>query len=149
MSKENKLEDYFRSLRDGLSELGQKVNKAVEEAMSNEAVAGDSRIIADVYETADLFIIEMEFAGVSKEEINLEIVDGVLNVSTLKNRAMDAEVETYHRRERRFGALSRSFPLPAYVESESIKAKFDKHVLSIRFPKIKSETEVKKSINID
>ncbi len=150
MSKEQqKPEDYLRSLREGLNDIGQKVNKVIDDVFSGEVIVGEVRVAADEFETNDHFMIEIEIPGVKKEDINLQVVDGVLNITGKKTSGTSNDNLRYHKRERRFGDFSRSFPLPGFVELENIKAKFDYGVLTVSFPKTNPTSEGSTDINID
>jgi HSP20 family protein len=72
------------------------------------------------------------------------------NTLTLSGeRKLDTEVkkENYHRIERSFGSFSRSFSLPATVDTTKIGADFKNGVLTVRLP-FREEAKPR-SINID
>jgi len=144
-----KPEDYLRSLREGLNDLGQKMNKMVDDVFSGEMAGGEVRVLADEFETSDMYIISMELPGVSKDQVSLQVVDGVLNVQGKKIRSSEFVQPRLHKRERRFGEFSRSFPLPGFVDLDNIKAKFDEGILTISFPKKQTQTEASTDINIE
>lgn len=150
MSKDNKVDDYLRSLKDGLNDIGTKMTKMVDDVFSAEVGAqGEVRIIADEFETDDHYVIELEVPGIIKEETSVQVVDGILIVSGKKQRASEFAEVRFHRRERRLGEYQRSFTVPAFVELENIKARFDLGILTIRFPKTKSKKDNATEINID
>ena len=148
MNKENKADDYFRSFKEGFNELGQKVNRMVDDFLNKEGMSGEARIAADEYETADLYLIEMELPGLKKADVSLKVVDGVLNVKGEKVGGENEVIRT-HRRERSYGSFMRSFPLPAYVELEKIKARFEEGVLTVRFQKSQTDQDDQTDINIE
>ena len=144
------MDDYLRSLKDGLNDIGTKMTKMVDDVFSGDAMAqGELRLVADEFETEDHYVIELEVPGVEKKEVNVQVVDGILIISGTKKRASEFEEARMHRRERRFGEFQRSFTVPAFVELENIKARFDQGVLTVRFPKTKSTKEKATEINID
>jgi len=150
MSKDQqKPEDYLRSLREGLNDLGQKVNRVIDDVFTGEAMVGEVKALADEFETDTHYIIEIELPGVKKEEIHLQVVDGVLNITGKKVRGEAYTNPRLHKRERRFGEFSRSFPLPGFVELENIKAKSENGILTVMFPKNKPESEQSTDINIE
>jgi HSP20 family protein len=72
------------------------------------------------------------------------------NTLTLSGeRKFDAEVkkEHYHRLERSFGSFTRSFSLPATVDTTKIGADFRNGVLTVRLP-FRDEAKPR-AINID
>lgn len=149
MSKEQRAEDYLRSLREGLTDIGHKVNKMVEDVFTGEAIGIQAKFPADEYETQDQYILELEIPGVAKSQVNLQVIDSVLQVRVEKTQKEEG-VLRYNRKERKFGAFTRSFPLPAYVVMENIKASFNEGVLTVVFPKLETqEAESTTEIDID
>ena len=67
---------------------------------------------ADVYETPEEIILQVELPGVRLDDVHLEALDGKLRVSG--HRRADADVEPRHfvRMERIYGNFSREFPFP-------------------------------------
>jgi HSP20 family protein len=141
MNNENKAEDIFRNLKEGLGEFGQKVNKMVDDLFTGDigAEAGEVRIRVDIYETKDQLVFELELPGVSKEAVNVHIHDGMLSIKGEKKPTVDAEKVSYISRERRNGSFLRNFALPDHVELGQIKAKFEFGLLTIRLPIIREE----------
>ena len=140
MSNENKAEDFFRTFKEGLGEFGQKVNRMVDDLMTGESEAGDLRIRADVYELKNELVLEIELPGVEKNEVNLQIHDGILSVKGEKKR-LSPEEAMFFNRERRYGKFMRNFPLPEYVELQDIKARYETGILIIRMPINRPEEE--------
>lgn len=88
----------------------------------------------DVQETDHEYLIEAELPGVKKEEINLELNDGRLNISIERNEDIDEEERNYIHKERRHCSMQRSLYL-ADAKPEGVKAKLDNGVLNIIVPK--------------
>ncbi|MEM6633112.1 MAG: Hsp20/alpha crystallin family protein [Bacteroidota bacterium] len=151
MNKEpNKVDDYLRSLKDGLNDIGNKMTKMVDDVFSGEVAAtGEVKLVADEFETDDMYVIELEVPGVEKKEVSVQVVDGILIISGARKRNEAFESPRLHRRERRFGEFQRSFTVPAFVELENIKARFDHGVLTIQFPKKVSKTDDSTNIDIE
>jgi HSP20 family protein len=89
----------------------------------------------DLYEQDDRFVIKAELAGVDKDNISVDLKDGVLTLSGERSDSNEVKEENYYRRERTFGKFRRAFALPADVESDKIKAEFKDGVLRIEVPK--------------
>ena len=150
MSNEKKAEDLFRNFKEGLGEFGQKVNKMVDDLLAGDvnAEAGELRVRADVYETRDHLVLEVELPGVSKEDVNVQIHDGILSIKGEKKRTADIEKVSYLSRERRAGSFLRNFVLPEYVELGQIKAKYDSGLLTIRLPIVRATEDDDNSTDI-
>lgn len=89
---------------------------------------------ADLFETDDAFVVEMELPGFGHDDISVEVEEGTLTVSGRRETAA-AEDEDFHLRERPVGRFSRTFSLPASIEAETVQARFDNGVLSVEMPK--------------
>jgi HSP20 family protein len=90
---------------------------------------------ADLYEKDDRFVIKAELAGVDKDNIAIDLKDGVLTLSGERSEDNEIEEDNYYRRERTYGKFRRAFSLPADVDSDKIKAEFKDGVLQIEVPK--------------
>lgn len=57
-----------------------------------------------------------ELPGLKKEDVNIEVLDGVLTVSGESKQESNREESGYSVRERSFGKFSRSLQLPKGVK---------------------------------
>jgi len=100
----------------------------------------------DMYETDDDIVLKVAVPGVKPEDIRITVTGDVL---TIKGEAKAEEtVEDWHyiRRERSYGAFSRSITLPGNLVADKTKAEFQHGVLTLTVPKVE---EVKpKSIRV-
>ena len=93
------------------------------------------RPVADLYETKDQYIIELELPGVDQEKISLEAKGGHILVHGEKRIEKDATGSAYQLVERSFGPFNRRFQLPRNVDPAGIRAVFKCGVLTISVPK--------------
>lgn len=104
----------------------------------------------DIYETENHeVVLKAELPDMKREDINLTFENGVL---TLKGeRKFDHEIrkDSYHRRERRFGAFSRSFTLPNTVDATRISASYKDGVLTITLPQREEAKPKQISVSVD
>ena len=107
----------------------------------------------DVKETENAYEIDIDLPGFKKDEIQMELKDGVLTVSAAKGLDKDEEDKkgNYIRKERYAGSLSRSFYVGDAVTEEDIKAKFENGTLKMLVPKKEEQKAVenKKYIAIE
>ena len=91
----------------------------------------------DVRETEDTYELDVDLPGVKKDEVTLELKDGVLTIQAVKGLDKDETDKKgkYIRQERYAGACSRSFYVGEHVEPEDIRAKFENGILQISLPK--------------
>jgi HSP20 family protein len=99
----------------------------------------------DVEETPESFLIQAELPGAKRDEIGLELNDGVLTISVKKEENIEEEKKNYLHRERRLTSMSRKIHLPE-VRADGIKAKLEEGVLNIVLEK---ESKTKKAISIE
>ena len=90
----------------------------------------------DIKEKKDKYIIEMDLPGYSKENINLELKNGYLEVSAkVEKEEKNSEEEKFVRRERFYGECARSFYVGDDIMEEDINAEFKNGTLRIDIPK--------------
>jgi HSP20 family protein len=90
---------------------------------------------ADVYETANEFVVELEISGFDEKELSIEISDHSLRVTGKRTETKREVEKTFRSRGRTQQRFERSFQLPANADTEHIRAVFDKGVLEVRAPK--------------
>jgi HSP20 family protein len=89
--------------------------------------------------------IEAELAGYKKDEIDIEVKEGVLTISggtSQLNEQTDKVV--YLLRELKRSSFSRSFKLGDQLDASDVDAKFDNGLLTITIQKLQKEPESKK-----
>ena len=92
---------------------------------------------ADVRETEDSYVLDIDLPGFKKDEISIDLKDGYLSISAAKGLDRDQEDKKgkYIRQERYAGACSRSFFVGEGVEPKDVSAKFEDGILKISLPK--------------
>jgi HSP20 family protein len=95
---------------------------------------------ADVWETREEMIFELDLPGFDKKEVNVQVRDNAVVVRGMRKRKVEGNV-TVHLKERTFGEFERTFTVPANVDQSKIKAKFDNGMLRITMPKEEIEIE--------
>ena len=95
-----------------------------------------AQIKVDVKETPEAYTVLAELPGVPKEDIHLTVDGSVVTLrAEVKQEDRQTEGEKVLRSERYYGALSRSFQMPADLDEGAAKAKFDNGVLQLTLPK--------------
>lgn len=89
---------------------------------------------ADMFETDDAYVVEMELPGFGRDDIDVAVEEDALTVSG-RREAETREDGNYHLRERSVGQFSRSFTLPASIDPDAVEARFDGGVLRVNLPK--------------
>lgn len=103
---------------------------------AGKEIAGLNRFLtpvpADIAEAEDKFVVTMNVAGYSKEEVSVSYKDGFLTISGETSKELE-EVK-YHLKERTSSSFSRSFRIENIKEKE-ISAKMENGVIEIALPK--------------
>jgi len=90
----------------------------------------------DVKETENGYEVEMDLPGFKKDEITVDLNNGVLTVRAAKGLDQDEENDKrYIRRERYAGVCERSFYVGDALSEEDIRGKFQHGVLTLQIPK--------------
>lgn len=85
----------------------------------------------DLLDKESHYVMSFDIPGVKKEDVKIEVNDGVLSVEG--ERKFEHSEGDYV--ERRSGHFKRMVKLPEGVEEENVEARFEDGVLSIAFPK--------------
>ena len=97
---------------------------------------------ANIKETEDDFRIEMMVPGYNKEDIRIQVENGVLSVVHESEAADNQESNSYISREFSSRNFSRKFKLSDRLASEKINARYENGILEITIPK-KEEAKAK------
>lgn len=90
--------------------------------------------MADLTETEDAFVLEMELPGFSRSDVDITVEDGILTASGERSVG-DAEDVNYHLRERGSRRFRRSFMLPGSVNQDEVTATLRSGILTVQLPK--------------
>ena len=93
--------------------------------------------VADVYETENAFVIQLELAGLTKEEVSLEVIKKELWVSGQRKMVKEVNSSRYHFLERSYGPFARRFVLQDKVDSQNIQAVFQNGLLTVTIQKLR------------
>lgn len=89
----------------------------------------------DVVETDKSYTLSMDLPGLKKEDIKIEVLDNVLNVSGERKNEISHEDNQSYRVEKSYGSFRRSFTLPRIVSPDGIEAHYENGVLNLTLPK--------------
>ncbi len=98
--------------------------------------------VADMYETKEAVIIDIELAEIDKHSLEILYQEGHLLVQGERPFSSEMRSAKIHRIERMYGFFQRRFSIPASVDGQTISASYDRGVLRIMLTKLKQpETE--------
>jgi HSP20 family protein len=135
-----------------LFSLRREIDRLFEDAFGNSPGRGSGALAArgssmanwtpavDVHEDDREIGVELELPGISPEQVEISVENGVLTVRGEKREEHDERDERdeqgrYHIVERSYGSFARSFQLPSGINEEQIAADFNNGVLRVHIPK--------------
>lgn len=130
----------WNSLQD-LFAIQEKVNRLFEETIHRTEFPDDGldaalwSPAADVYESPEEIVLNIELPGVRLEDVRLEALEGKIRVSGHRRADSGIEPRQFIRMERIYGNFSRDFPVPVSVDPALIKASLRSGVLRVMAPK--------------
>lgn len=92
---------------------------------------------ADVEETDDAYLVEIELPGVKREDLDIEISGR--RVSVRGERKEKEHAGILRHRERTVGHFAYEVTLPGDVDENAVQANLDEGVLALRLPKPEHE----------
>lgn len=98
----------------------------------------------DAEETESHYLLSMDVPGIKKEDIKIEMKNGILTLSG--ERKLETTDANRHWTERSWGRFERSFTLGEFVNTDKIEAIYKDGVLRVAVPK--AEAAKPKTIEI-
>jgi HSP20 family protein len=89
----------------------------------------------ELSETDDEVVIRAQVPGIEKDDLDIEVLDGSLNIRGETRQREEEKKRSLYRSEFRYGAFSRTIPLPTGVEPSKAEAKLESGVLELHVPK--------------
>lgn len=126
----------FRA-RNPWSGLESEIDRLFATALSDFVPASAPRFPVDLYEDKDNLYVRAELPGVTRDQVNLELVEGFLNLSATRKEG-DSEFN-----------LNRSISLPESVQTDRITAALENGMLTVTLPKQEQAKPRKVAITIN
>ena len=116
----------------------------------SEGLCGSNAAVpdVDVTENKDSYVLDMDLPGRTENDVNLELNEGVLTISSAKTETKQIEDKSgkhekengeekplYLLKERRRTEFRRSFTLPKDIDADSVTAGFKNGVLTVKIPR--------------
>lgn len=115
---------------------------------SDGATAQWNHVPTNIHETKDAFHIELNAPGLKKEDIKLNVENGLLTISYEKKEEAKNEDYKTIRREFNYRGFKRSFTLSDKVNADDIQGKYEDGVLKVLVPKKPEAQAVSKQISV-
>src|SRR4051812_40395308 len=72
--------------------------------------------VVDIIEEEKAYVINAELPAMKREDVHVQLEDGVLTISGERKAGKEEKTRRYHRVERTYGRFSRSFELPGNID---------------------------------
>ena len=89
----------------------------------------------DVRDAKDAFEISLEVPGMTRDQVEITVDDGILTIKGEKKAETERTDGEYRISERTYGAFERSIALPSNVDAEKLAATLKDGVLKLTAPK--------------
>jgi HSP20 family protein len=96
-------------------------------------LGGSFTPLADLEETDDAYVVEVELPGVARDDLDVEVAGR--RVTVHGERKEKERVGILRRRERIVGRFHYEVTLPGDVDEDHVQATLDEGVLTLRLPK--------------
>ena len=103
---------------------------------------------ADVHETDDSYLVQLDVPGIDKRAVKVKFEDNTLTVTGERKYDNKEEGKSYRHVERVYGTFNRTLKLPKDVVAERISASYKNGVLEITLPKAEVVKPKEIEINI-
>lgn len=94
----------------------------------------------DVYEEDGNVVAEMNLPGLSPDDIDVSVEDGVLTIKGERSEEKEDKNKRYYAKQIRRGSFERSVKLPKHVDIDEASADYEDGVLKVALP-IKEEKD--------
>jgi HSP20 family protein len=131
-----------------LEQLQQRMNQLMTTLLGTDPFAstgGAWTPLADVTETDDAYVVEIDVPGVQRKDLTVEVAGGELRIS---GELVEKErVGWLRRRTRHVGRFAYRTWLPGDVDADAISADLADGVLTVRAPKTEAAKPRRISVN--
>lgn len=101
----------------------------------------------DLVEEKDRLVLRLELPGIDPKAVEINLQGNLLTIQGERKEESEVKDGTILKRERRVGTFQRTLQLPYGVQSDKVKASYDKGVMTISLPKV--ETQVGRQIPVE
>ena len=108
----------------------------LERSMFGESGRRTPVFSTDIRDEGAHYLLQADLPGFRKEDIHIDIDDDILTIKAEHTESKDesGDKDSYIRRERYYGAYTRSFNV-SEIDAEGIKAAYENGVLTLTMPK--------------
>lgn len=142
MFEERRMWDPWREL----TRLQDDVNRLFSSGLEPRAYAQPG---VDVWTSDDGAVLRAALPGYEADKIDISVLGDTVTITGKREPEVTRKDVTYHRREREFGAFTRSLQLPFRIEAEEVKAEFKNGMLELQLPRASVDRPKRISVKAD
>ena len=125
-----------------LLDLQERMNRLFDETLGSDPLDETARAVAwapaaDVYDTGDGYVIELELPGLGREDVSIQVAGRELTVRG-ERHPVGGRSAAFHRLERRYGPFLRSFHFEVEIDPDGVEAEITGGLLRLDVPKIRT-----------
>ena len=106
------------------------------EALRREFGGAFGTLPVDVFEENENLVVKTEIPGMKKEDIHIDVTEGVLQINAETKEEKEIEEKDYFLHEVRRGKFARALRLPGNINVAKAVAEYKDGVLKIWMPKL-------------
>ena len=138
--------DPFRELEEVSSRLNRLFAQPARRTTEEDGFFADWAPAMDVQETDQEYLVKADLPEVKKEDVKVDIQEGVLTIEGERKQEKEEKNKKFHRIERSYGKFVRRLAMPGDVDAQKAAAEFKEGVLQVHLPK--SATSKPRAIDI-
>jgi HSP20 family protein len=121
----------FRLFDSDLRSLRSAFDRFMADSFVSGALLDEGSLDLDVYEADGKVVVEASLPGFKKDEIKVELHEGVLSIKAEHEEEKEEKAKHYYRHERHYGAVARQIALPGVVTDAPVAAELKDGVLKV------------------
>ena len=129
------VQSHEDNLTDHIKHLGEAMQRATHGRFFRFSPPDAWQPATNLYETADRYVVCMDLAGVSREEIDVEVRQEVLVIRGRRESPRPQSSSKVHLMEIDHGKFRRTITIPSSVEVDNIRARYVDGYLWVELPK--------------
>jgi len=129
-----------------LLDLQERMNRLFDDTLARERLDEPSLLqgawvpLADVVETPEAYVLEVELPGLGKDDVVVQAQGDEVVVRGERRPDLSSRPDSFHRLERRYGPFARAFRFSEEVDPDAIAAAFEDGLLRLQVPKARART---------
>jgi len=104
----------------------------------------------DISDDEKTVFVNVELPGIDKKDVKISVHENnILTIKGEKKTELKDEKKNFYRMERTYGSFCRTVALPAEVNADKTKAKYENGILNVELPKLEPAPKAEKMIEIN